>query len=514
VATVVADSAALGAPISKVHLVVREIFEPVPEGPFSSILRLANTLHVRSRDATVRSHLLFRAGDRWDPEVARENARNMRALEFLEPLHIGAKPNGDSVVVTVETRDVWSTLIEFDLEGVGGEGFGSVAFSERNLFGFGKEVTLSYNETPGGVLRGGFYRDPAVGASRVRMQLSANTGSAGIANAYYLGVPFYSIETPRSVLSEGSRVTSVARLYQGGDEVAHFDRKEERILVTWGERLPVPESVWRLWGSFFLNDRRFGPTVAEPGAPPEFVGGEENLRIRRLSAVMQLWQPNYVERLLVDRMGSIEDYDLGPGVTVEAGYSPQGLGGTADEGFVRVEADAGGAAGPGFGWLQGSVQARLRERPEEVVGTMEARWVQQGLPAQTLVLSALGIGSYQPRRDFQVIFGGLNGLRASPVHGVVGQQGWRFNVEDRVYLRGDVLSLLRVGAAGFYDVARTWGLGSGGAGWFNAVGAGLRLAVPRISPSQVLRIDVAWPLSPDPEGRREPVFTFGSRQAF
>jgi hypothetical protein len=40
------------------------------------------------------------------------------------------------------------------------------------------------------------------------------------------------------------------------------------------------------------------------------------------------------------------------------------------------------------------------------------------------------------------------------------------------------------------------------------------MSLPRLAPSQVIRIDVAWPILPSRDGRRDPVVSFGSRLAF
>lgn len=514
--TVRADSSLTGKPIGSIDLIIREIFEPLPEGPFQPVFRAANAVHVRSRGPTVRSHLLFEAGDPWDPEVARETARNMRALEFVQPEAITAVAagGGDSVAVRVETRDTWSTLVEFNLEGGGGDGFGAVSFSERNFLGYGTEVELFYSESPGGSSRGVAYRDPALFYSRARLNVGLSRGSAGIRNTYYVGVPWYALDAPYTMNSRGTRSTSVARLYELGEEVATFDRREEDLSVTWGRGVHHDGRVLRLETSFFLMNRRYGPTQLEPGAPPGFAGDEENLRIRRFSIRGTAWRPKYIERRFVNSMGPIEDFEVGMNASAELGWSPLPLGGSADEGYIALEGAIGRSRADGFGWLRARMESRMRSKPEEVMGSVNFRWVSQRVPSHTLVLSVLGIGGVRAARDFQVIFGGLNGLRAYPVQAIAGKQGWRFNAEDRIPIAISPTRLVRFGLAVFYDAARTWGDGAGQAGWYQAAGAGLRISLPRLSPSQVLRVDVAWPIAPSIDGHRDPVLTFGSRQAF
>ena len=78
----------------------------------------------------------------------------------------------------------------------------------------------------------------------------------------------------------------------------------------------------------------------------------------------------------------------------------------------------------------------------------------------------------------------------------------------------DYFDYLTLGVVGFADAARAWGTGSEGSTWHYSAGTGLRFALPLWSASRVLRIDVAWPVSPTRDGKRDPVFSFGSGQAF
>jgi hypothetical protein len=273
--------------------------------------------------------------------------------------------------------------------------------------------------------------------------------------------------------------------------------------------------VVRVTGSFTTLDRRFGPSRVEPGAPEEFEGGEENLDLRRVGVEVRLWQPRFVVKQGVEGLGDVEDFDLGQSVALTVGYSPKFLGSTHDEGYLRARVEA--AAQPWasmFGWVGLDAETRVLDEPVETILRADARaYLHQG-PFQTSVIAAHGIAGLQVVRDFQVVIGGLNGLRAYPVNALAGQQAWRFNAEHRRMLARNWLQMVSFGAAGFYDVARTWGPGAVGREWHHDVGFGLRIALPRAGLDDVARFDVAWPISPSIDGRRDPVFSFGSRQAF
>jgi hypothetical protein len=274
-------------------------------------------------------------------------------------------------------------------------------------------------------------------------------------------------------------------------------------------------TIQRFVASFELRDRTLGSPVLEPGAPVAFSGPTDDLRIRRLAGEMRLWRPRYEVHRGIEQMDRDEDVDLGWSLQLKTGFSPHALGSTADEGFWRARLDLGHDAGAlGFGLAHASMQARVRSGLREALAEGGARWVQQPRPNLTAVAAVVGISGRDMPRDFQLTLGGVNGLRAFPVHELTGDEACRANAELRWVGVRDWLRLVSVGAAAFWDSGRTWGPGSDPAGWHQDAGCGLRLSLPHSALNAIARFDVAWPLTPGLDGRRGPAFSFGSGQAF
>lgn len=511
----VSDPAAAGMPIRKIEIRTHDIYDPIPSGRLARAYRLANRLHVKTRTHTVRELLLFSPGEPWNPARGQETERILRSLDILASARVTAARFGDSVDVWVETDDAWTTTPEFNLESGGGELFGSVSFVERNLFGLGKSIGIAYREDPTGISRSGSFVDPNVLATRMRIAFMAGTGSQGATNSLDVGVPFYAEDARTSYGVRWRKATSIARLFQAGSEVADFDHRLEETELYLGFGRRVDGTIVRLTGSFLVRDRRFGPTRMQPEAPEDFAGPEDNLRLHRFATELQLWRPHPIERMHVNQLDGIEDFDLGPSFTTVAGVAPRFLGSTADEGYGRMQLSGGVMTGArSFGLIEVDLSSRFRSRPRESIARVDARWNDQSIPRQTLVLSATGVAGTRVSRDFQTVIGGLNGLRAYPVHALAGNQVWRFNAESRWFVVNDYFQLASLGAAAFYDAARAWGPGSADAGWHHGVGFGLRVALPHSSLNRVARFDVAFPIKPSRDGRHEPVFSFGSSQAF
>lgn len=504
-----------GVPIARVVFETRGIFDLPPSGRLSPFYRLADRLHVRTRASTVRRHVLLAPGDDWDEARARESERALRALDIFDLASVHARRERDSAVVVVRTRDAWTTSPEFSLERGGGRTFGSIQFSERNLFGRARYVSLGYREEPAGISRSVEVADPALAGSRVRATAGVRSGSSGVFDAVALERPFFAEDTPYAFGVRAERARAQARLYATGLEAATFYRRNQWAELYAGIGRRHGRTIARVTGTLLAWDRRLGGSVLAPGAPPEFAGGDDESKVRRFTIEGRLWRPRFVERTRVDRLGGVEDIDLGRSLTVAGGFSPGAFGGRADEGFAAIRLGLGADGhGAGFGWMRASAASRLAGGLREATVRLDARWVNQSVPRHTLVAAVLGVGSYRAARDFQLIVGGLNGLRAHDVHALAGDRLWRLNAESRWLVAHELLQLVSLGAAGFWDAAHTCGPGSGGLPWQHDVGLGLRVSLPRSALNRVARFDVAWRVSPSGPGPHEAVFSFSSSQAF
>src|SRR5262249_19919924 len=160
------------------------------------------------------------------------------------------------------------------------------------------------------------------------------------------------------------------------------------------------------------------------------------------------------------------------------GMAPSAFGSSSGYGAFQARFDTGVETPFGIGLLRTGIQGRWRRSPEEVLETATGRWIWQSSPAHTFEAAALGAAGSRPPRNYQVVVGGLNGLRAYPVHAVAGKRLLRWNVEDRHDIVRDLFQFMTIGSAVFADGARGWGSGAEGTSWFTDAGVGLRIAPP------------------------------------
>lgn len=179
-----------GKPIRKIiinHIgFERNIHDTTKYRVVNTVTRLANSLHVDTKEKVIRNNLFFRINRPLDPYKLADNERYLRDLPFILDARIAVKPvagTRDSVDVIVYTRDVFSlggslsarsnpsvqyrlydanlagwgqraeyrSVIDMDRRPVFGHQF---LYSKNSIFGTLVNGTVSYTQLNTGVSRG------------------------------------------------------------------------------------------------------------------------------------------------------------------------------------------------------------------------------------------------------------------------------------------------------------------------------------------------------------------------
>ena len=145
------------------------------QGPpaFPGMARALDGLHVRTREATVRRHLLFTVGDTIDTLAVGESIRRLRHLRYLRDVElIGVRCADGPVDLVLATRDDWSVKPKVQ---VGASGKSEVGVTERNLLGSGRELSMHVRNQQGRIGVGATLNDPWFLGSRFGAQLGEDT---------------------------------------------------------------------------------------------------------------------------------------------------------------------------------------------------------------------------------------------------------------------------------------------------------------------------------------------------
>jgi len=497
-----AELEASGAVVGRIVFNLRNIFNEADPRENIALYRLANRLHIMTREETISAQLLFRTGEVYSGRLLAETERNLRELNYLHDASV--RPfayDGKHVDIVVETRDVWSLLPGFSYSRKGGVNEGGIELEEQNLLGHGKDLSLSWShevERDSVLLQ---WRDPNVMQTRWRSDLAYSMNDDGRLRFIEMERPFYALDTRWSAggtLFDFSRVDS---RYDLGHIVDEFKRDQSFVELRggWSAGL-VNGRVWRWLAGFHYDDNNF--SNAPDKAPPVSLPPDRKL-VYPWAGIAML-EDRFAKSANLDKIGRTEDLDLGTSFTLQLGWASPTFGADRDALIVN------GALHKGYSWthaqtllLNTAISGRL-ESGQIADGLLagEARYYWRWRPKRVFFAGVTGAASEAIDPEDQIQLGGDNGLRGYPLRYQTGTSRALFTVEQRYYSDWFPFRLFYVGGAVFADVGRTWGQGVVGApslGWLSDVGFGLRLGNARSGFGSVVHIDLAFPLNRTPE---------------
>lgn len=110
--------------------------------PRNRFERFGNSIHLKTKEFTIKNLLLFRKFDLCDSLVLKESERLIRSQRYIRevvvtPIFLGA--TNDSVDVKIRVLDSWSLIPN----GSYSSNQSSIKLTERNIFGFGHQISAN-----------------------------------------------------------------------------------------------------------------------------------------------------------------------------------------------------------------------------------------------------------------------------------------------------------------------------------------------------------------------------------
>ena len=497
--------------------------DPELDPRFNWAYRLANRLHVRTREDVIRKELLIRAGDCLRPELLDDSERILRSTPFIADADVFPvrQPDGSWHVVVV-TRDEWSTRLEPQFESGGPVELTGLELREDNLLGRGERVSAFVKEQQGERIYGAAFETRQLLGTHLDAELAVARTPVGVSVQQRLAWPFRG-EGGRWAVRQ--QVEHIARNFEffvpDLDADGRLERRffpEERTTFDVGAVL----RLGRRGNLTLFGVALAGEMIAYPGdslraapgdADQELPGGGVVAgldSVSNLRAVFLLGQRNvyFQRRRALDAVRGAEDVRLG--VEVEAGIG-RSLEAFSDDDDLAVDFGFAAAGDLPLGLLGGTrVVLEAKRDLGAPTNTFEWRNVFSQLDAwaywrgseesrHTLVAALRGAGGWHVTVPFQLTLGHRAGLRGYPRHVQAGERRVVATLEHRAYLGWPYPRLFDLGSAVFVDAGRTWG-GSDPFGNDSplqvSAGMGLRIAFPPGS-RQTYRLDLAFPVSPD-----------------
>lgn len=486
--------------IGNIVLEKQDVFDLSIPKENNALYRLANRLHIITRDSVVEKQLLFKSGDVYSQRLVEESARILRSNTYFYDVSIN--PNNleqGTVDVHVSTRDVWTLRPGFSASRSGGENSTSVKIEELNLFGYGQQLTLSRSsdvDRDSTLLQ---FKDRHVGRSWTSVTGSYAENSDGHSNLLAVVRPFYALDARWAAGARALDDERRSSLYQRGEKAAVYDH-QRRFFSAFGGWSAGLQDGWvrRFTAGIVSDDNQFADAM-DPTLPS--VVPEDRKLVYPFLGI-EILEDRFETTKNRDQIERTEDFLMGTRFTATLGWSDEDFGADRDAALFSL------SAGRSYGsltesalLLSGKASGRIENgAAANALLDVTARYYRQQSEKRTFFAALLATLGSDLDLDNPVELGGDTGLRGYPLRYQSGDSKILLTIEQRYFWDWYPLRLFRVGGAIFADTGRTWGdnpLGGQSLGWLSDVGFGLRLAPTRTGSRKMIHIDVAFPLNGD-----------------
>ncbi|HEY7741344.1 MAG TPA: hypothetical protein VIB01_12085 [Steroidobacteraceae bacterium] len=496
-----AELEARGTRIGTVTVRDLPIFDQRIEGEKKAIYRLADRLHVDTRDSVIEAQLLFRSGDLYSRHLLEETERNLRQLRFIREPEVRITGYHDGVVdLEVVAHEVWTTNPGLSYGRSGGTDKTGIELEELNLLGFGKHLAFDYSDD---VDRSSFairWHDPNMFGSRWRNDLVLRDSDDGSGQSLAVERPFYALDTHWSAGIALGRDETVEHVYRLGEQVAGYGQRLEFGELRYGWSAGLRDGWVRRFTAGLRRDHadfEFAPGEPAPAAlPPSRHLDYPWLRFEAI-------EDDFDTTRNRDQIARTEDFQFGTRYAVELGWAGEAFGSDRNAAILRAEAARGFRLGDDHALFLDAALSGRQESGDfrDALLTAGLRYYVPDGPKRTFYASLTAEAGHRLDADHERLLGGDSGLRGYPLRYQAGQGRALLTLEQRFYTKYSLWRLADVGGAIFFDVGKSWGSSAFGPtenqGLLKDIGFGLRLGSAKTALANVLHIDVAFPLDGD-----------------
>jgi len=489
-----------GAIIGEVTLEKSNVFDLTNPAENNRLYRMANRLHIVTRDKVIRKQLLFRSGDRYSSRVVDESERILRQNDYLFDADIEPVRYENGVVdLKVKTKDVWSLMPDIDISRSGGENKTKFGIQDDNFLGRGLQIRMSHTEDVDRDSDRLEIEDRHLGRSWVSARLNIEDNSDGKVHLLSAVRPFYALDTRWAAGGTALEDDHRTALYSLGDEAAEFQHDRDFYTAFGGWSRGLRGRWVRRWTAGFTYDDNDFSEVPDPTLPAAI---PEDRRLAYPFIGVELLEDDFRIARNRDQIGKTEDFYMGTRLFATLGWADESYGSDRDaliftsrarRGFGSLDKTALLLSALAYGRIE-SGDAR------NAVLEASARYYRRQSKKRVFFATLSATKGHALDLDNPVQIGGDTGLRGYPLRYQSGDAKMLLSLEERYFWDWYPFRIVRVGGAIFIDTGRAWGtnpVGEENLGWLTNVGFGLRLAPTRFATLKIVHLDVAFPLDGD-----------------
>ncbi len=451
------------------------------------LARVANALHIVTRERVVRRELLIPEGAPYDSAAAEETARNLRKLGIFREVSVDSTRTDAGLQQNVTTRDSWSTMVYLTFKSSGDQVTWGAGLTEKNLLGSHIKLGYKYTKDPDRSTTSFSTTIPRVWRA-LGFEASYDKLSDGLSSRFMASAPFLAITTPKSASIELQYIDrDVLRFFEGEEIASDTVRRlmtKGTLNAAWAAHASRGGFV-RLGSTLQVRREDFGDfgdsTIANENRS---VFGELGMNVEGSTTKFKVVQGYRTltgsedidlsstvrgELWVAPNGWGYERFGVGPGLTVH-------LGKEVSSGFALFDLKA-TSLFTGAGLDSGSV-------------TSKAVLALQPRQGQAFVVNLSGGMQKNPYPGEEFDLGLTYGPRGFPQHAFTGDRAFFTSAEYRWVVIPDLFKIFGIGVATFFDYGGAWYTGSSTRTGTDA-GVGLRIgSIRSASGKGATRIDL------------------------
>jgi len=500
--------------VRKISIDAHNIYDIKKPRKLSFLYELTNKLHKKTNDNVIRRELLFKEGDEYDPALIVESERILRGYSYFRKVTIHvSKPENNMVDIIVETHDVWTTQLQFDLGSTAGHTNWLVGFEELNVLGHGQRIKVSYKKNLDEKIQTFLFQDPRFLNSHVNLKIYFDKGEKSKSWDLQCNRPFFATIARWSAGFDIASQKVSQELLTNGEKTSSFDVYHRTASIYTGYAITATRdkrSALTLTSS--VDSTKFSNIVLSNDIAPPI-----NRKLNGITVQYSFENIFFIKEMHITKFDRDEDFYLGPQHIISYGMFPKKFSSTDEEKVVEYYYSHGLSINSGqFALFNFYSRNQLKQNVDNTSKqAISTQYYHRIAKHHTLAANIELTKLINPDNDIQLLLGADNGLRGYSIRELSGNKKIFFSVEDRLFLKDDLWKLFSVGSALFFDSGMVWRENQS----INLseiksdVGIGLRFGLTRSSSAEVLRVDIAYALNGNNVDNRW-VLTIKSGQIF
>lgn len=479
---------ASGLKLTRVHIEVFDVFDSTESFYKFRIAKLANLLHINTKQSVVKRELLFMSDSVLTPLRTMESANNLRELGIFQRVNFSVDTvNNTYGDMTVHVKDHFSTDIATAFSVEGGKIRASIGLHDFNLAGRGYKFRVdASNRTDRSFTRAVFINPRFLG-TRFRNRIDYIKFKDAELQFFGLNKFYYSQEIQWDMGSSYQKFSGKQYKYISSEDYIKSGHSLHQFNTFYGKYFGTG-TRFRLGLRFVYQDENW----TDPGAPYNSPA-KRDWQSRKLSVTFGGIRRAITVKQNIDTADLTEDVHTGFLYNVGFGLDMPSLGANARREIYSLRAVYARSLTPNNNVFIEVTHGQIQHNRKDFARISNARLTYFSTRFQNHTIAAnieyIHLDSHRP---FSQLFLGENtGLRGHANRAFIGQRRLLINLEDRIF-SNIYFWFVRLGGNLFIDSGKIWGKGEnfGAADWHSSIGFGVRLGIPKLTKG-IVRIDLA-----------------------